>query len=75
MPMLNPDRPGIQVRGSSMALQMVIPQLQRLVADIVVSEHPIDAPGMPQYFAQEKGEKQIHFVCDDLKAKHIHTRQ
>lgn len=62
VPKINPDRPGIQVRGSSMALEMVIPQLRRLVTDIVVSKHPVDAPGMPQYFAQEKGKKQIKFV-------------
>ena len=51
---------------------LVIPQLQRLVADIVLSEHPIDAPGMPQYFAQEKGEKQIHFDFDNFEGK-THT--
>ena len=55
VPMLNPARSGIRVSGSSLALQQVIPQIQKLVGDIVVSEHPVDAPGMPQYFAQDKG--------------------
>ena len=53
--MLKLERPGIMVKGTRGALQIVLPQLQQLVSDIVVAEHHVDAPGMPQYFTEEKG--------------------
>ena len=55
IPMLKIDRPGLLVKGSSSAIQNVLPKLQEFVTSIIISEHLIDTPGMPMYFGSDKG--------------------